>query len=70
VGPAYQPVYFFSSSARDALMGRPGVTCSAQLGCGLPCFFRRPFCLKSANFKFEYLPNYKPKLSETCTKNS
>jgi hypothetical protein len=39
VGPAYQPVYFFSSSARDALMGWPGVTCSAQLSCGLPCFF-------------------------------
>jgi hypothetical protein len=39
VGPAYQPIYLFFSSARDALMGRPGVTCSAQLGCGMPCFF-------------------------------
>jgi hypothetical protein len=72
-GPTRQPAFFLDPARAYPLLGRPMLPRSAQQACGPPYFFLEnlfAFVLKSANFKLEYLSNYKPKLGETCTKNS
>jgi hypothetical protein len=54
-------------------LGQPTLPRLARQACGPPWFFLEnlfAFVLKSANFKLEYLSNYKPKLGKTYTKNS